>query len=413
MDGGSLRADLPARGLECALSPTLAAFADAAHRFAAAEMRPAAAKLDRMGAEDVIARDSPFWAVQHKFAQFGIGPETLLQLPPEEGAELQGILYEELGWGDSGLAISVGAGMLPATMALLLGKPAFAGRCQGLGCWGITEPDHGTDMLDYDGQLAAAGGTARRPNCTATVRGGELCINGQKSAWVSNGPVATHCILFCAYEHGPVRGGCVAYVPLDAKGVSRGKPLDKLGQRSLPQGEIFFDDVRIPMDCLACPPDEYQDAVYLTLAHANAGMGAVFVGVARAAYEHALAYAHERRQGGVPIIRHQNVRYRLFHMFRKVEAARALSRRVMRYNALNAARPALQGSIASKITSTQTAFEVASEALQIFGGAGLAREYPMEKLLRDARASLIEDGCNEALAIKGGSCLLDPAALKA
>lgn len=413
MEGGSLKVDLPARGLECALSPTVTALADAAHRFAATEIRPAATVLDRLTPEEVIAPGSPFWAVQHKFSEFGITPETLLQLPPEEGAELQGILYEELGWGDSGLAISVGAGLLPATMALLLGKPAFAQRCQGLGCWGITEPDHGTDMLDAEGQLAAPGAGTLRANCTATVRDGQLCIRGQKSAWVSNGPVASHCILFCAYEHAPVHGGCVVYVPLDARGVSRGKPLDKLGQRSLPQGEIFFDDVRIPLDCLACGPDEYAQAVYLTLAHANAGMGAVFVGAARAAYEHALAYAHERRQGGVPIIRHQNVRYRLFHMFRKIEAARALSRRVMRYNALNQPQPALQGSIASKITSTQTAFEVASEALQIFGGAGLAREYPMEKLLRDARASLIEDGCNEALAIKGGSCLLDPAALKA
>jgi alkylation response protein AidB-like acyl-CoA dehydrogenase len=95
-------------------------------------------------------------------------------------------------------------------------------------------------------------------------------------------------------------------------------------------------------------------------------------------------------------------------MFRKIEAARALNRSAMRYNALHADRPALQGSIASKITSTQTAFEVANEALQIFGGAGLAREFPLEKLLRDARAALIEDGCNEALAIKGGACLMNP-----
>jgi alkylation response protein AidB-like acyl-CoA dehydrogenase len=377
-------------------------------------MRPSAEKLDRLAPGAVVAAGSPFWTVQQQFAAFGIDAQTLHELPPQEGAELQSILFEELGWGDAGLAVSFGAGMLPATVALLLNRPDIAQRWRGkgLGAWGITEPDHGTDMLDYDGALAAAGSASGRPNCVATAVGDGLVIRGQKSAWVSNGPVATHCILFCAYEEGEaVRGGCVLMVPLDAQGVSRGQPLDKLGQRALPQGEIYFDNVCVGRDCLLAGADDYTRAVYLTLAHANAGMGAAFVGVARAAYEHALAYAHQRRQGGAPLIRHQNVRYRLFHMFRKIEAARALNRHAMRYNALHPERPALQGSIASKITSTQTAFEVASDALQIFGGAGLAREFPLEKLLRDARAALIEDGCNEALAIKGGACLMDPGLL--
>ncbi len=85
-------------------------------------------------------------------------------------------------------------------------------------------------------------------------------------------------------------------------------------------------------------------------------------------------------------------------MFRKVEAARALARRVMIYNATTTP-PALQYAIASKVTATNTAFEVASAALQIFGGNGLSREYPIENLLRDARASMIEDGCNEVLGL--------------
>lgn len=408
------RPRLPARGLEAPLSNVQTMLAETAHRFAESVMRPAGRRLDRLTPEEVVAPGSPFWQVQQQFASFGIGARTLHELPAEEGAELQSILFEELGWGDAGLAISIGAGLLPASVALLLGRAEFADRWQGrgLGAWGLTEPDHGTDMLDYDGQLAASPAVASRPNCVATPVGGEFVIRGQKSAWVSNGPVATHCILFCACDDGAAGSGCVLLVPLDAKGVSRGRPLDKLGQRALPQGEIFFDAVRVPRDCLIAGPEEYARAVYLTLAYANAGMGAVFLGVARAAYEHALAYAHERRQGGVPIIRHQQVRYRLFQMFRKLEAARALNRRVLRYNALNPESSALQGSIASKITSTQTAFELASEAIQILGGAGLAREFPVEKLLRDARASLIEDGCNEALALKGGACLMDPALLK-
>ena len=93
-------------------------------------------------------------------------------------------------------------------------------------------------------------------------------------------------------------------------------------------------------------------------------------------------------------------------MYRKVEASRALARRVALYNTV-APCPSLQSAMATKITGTQTAFEVASDALQIFGGNGNTREYPIEKIFRDARASLIEDGCNEVLSIKGGCYLVD------
>ncbi len=158
----------------------------------------------------------------------------------------------------------------------------------------------------------------------------------------------------------------MAIVPLDLPGVTRGKPLDKMGLRSLNQGELYFDNVEVPISHLLAGPDGYVDMVYHTLAEANVHVGNLAVGVARAAYEHALEYAHQRKQGGQAIIRHQNVKYRLFHMFRKVEAARALVRRAADYNAM-AAQPALQGSIASKVTATQAAFEVTSEALQIFG----------------------------------------------
>jgi len=163
----------------------------------------------------------------------------------------------------------------------------------------------------------------------------------------------------------------------------------------------------VPIDMMLAGPDKYVHQVYHTLAEANVHVGNLAVGIARAAYEHALAYAHERKAGGQKIILHQSVRYRLFHMFRKIEAARALVRRAAEYNA-TAPTAALQGSIAAKVTATQTAFEVTSDAMQIFGGNGVTKEYPMEKLLRDARASLIADGCNEVLALKGGSLLINP-----
>jgi acyl-CoA dehydrogenase len=97
------------------------------------------------------------------------------------------------------------------------------------------------------------------------------------------------------------------------------------------------------------------------------------------------------------------VKARIFRMFTQVEAARSLSRRVVYYNATNP--PLIQYSIASKVYSTNTAFEVASQALQIFGGNGLTKEFPIEKLMRDARASMIEDGCNDILSLVGAAKL--------
>jgi alkylation response protein AidB-like acyl-CoA dehydrogenase len=142
----------------------------------------------------------------------------------------------------------------------------------------------------------------------------------------------------------------------------------------------------------------------MVLAGANAGMSATFSGVARAAVEEALTYAQKRVQGGVPIVEHQLVQRRLFDMFAKLEAARSLSRLANRR--LLTGKPTLHYSIAAKVFCTQTAFELASEAVQIFGGMGLAKGILVEMLLRDARASLIEDGANDVLALSGFRALL-------
>lgn len=398
-------------GAEPPLFDTAEMFQESLHRYAEDVMRPVGQQLDRLTPEEVIAPNSPYWDARKKFIELGFGVELLLSFEPDQRAKMMAILFEELGWGDSGLAISFGAGMLPQYMCAALGRMDLLQKYPDavLGCWGITEPDHGSDSLDPNRMIFQSGGKYGRPNCIATITDNEVVVNGQKSAWVSNGTIADVCILYCAVDtpNGPdTQNGCVLIIPMDAKGVSRGKPLDKLGQRALNQGEVFFDNVRIPLDHVLAGPDKFQEAVYIIHTAANGLMGAVFTGVARAAYEMALNYAHERKQGGVPIIRHQSVAHRIFHMFRKVEASRALANRVIYYNFGDT--PALHAGMATKITGTQTSFEVASDALQIFGGNGLTREYPIEKLLRDARASLIEDGCNEILAIKGGFYLIDP-----
>jgi len=401
--------DLPFSGLEAPLSEMEQLVQDNCHRFAEEVLRPAAPEVDKLTPEETVAPDSPVWSVLEQAQGLGLSVKGMLEMSPLERARLLLIASEELAWGDSGLAGMIFVNELPPLYAALAGNMEMVDYCDGkLGCGGITDPDHGSDTLDHNGALQARGGSYGKPGCVARIEGDTIVINGQKSAWVSGAITAQVCALYCQVEaDGVTRPGIVAIVPLDLPGVSKGKPLDKLGARALNQGEIYFDNVEVPISHLLAGPEKYADMVYHTLAEANVLVGNMGLGVARAAYEHALAYAHQRKQGGQPIIRHQSVHYRLFHMFRKIEAARGLARRVAEYNATHTL-PALQGSIASKVTSTQTGFEIASDALQIFGGNGLTREYPMEKLLRDARAWLIADGCNEFLALKGGNLLVNP-----
>jgi alkylation response protein AidB-like acyl-CoA dehydrogenase len=401
---------MPLVDLETTLTEEERAMRDTAHRFAEEVMRPAGVALDRLPEPAyVIKPDSVLWDVFKKYwdldlSVLDVGTSELSML---ENARMHFLVNEELGWGDSGLAISLGLNGFHRFFAQMSGRPELIERFgrpdnREIGCWALTEPDHGSDCLMVserhfnDPKLKA--------NCVARRDGDDYVISGQKAAWVSNGTIAQVATLFCTIEpEQGFKGGGVCLVPLDLPGVSRGKPLDKLGQRALNQGEVFFDDVRIPAEYMVIGADAYAMVVEMVLTMANAAMGSLFVGLGRAALEHALAYAKERVQGGVPIFEHQSVRARLFKMFTQVEAARSLAWRVMLYNTVNP--PEVQYSIASKVFCTNTAFEVASGALQIFGGNGLSREYPIEKLVRDARASMIEDGCNDILSLVGASKL--------
>jgi alkylation response protein AidB-like acyl-CoA dehydrogenase len=375
---------------------------ESVHRFAEEVMRPIGTQLDAMSPEDVVAEGSPLWKVFDRYRELGIEEVRAgsTELSAERQARLGCMIGETLGWGDAGLAISLGVSTFPRLMAEMTGNAELKERFSdpaGIGCWPITEPDHGSDLIYFGGDVSQMPG---RPNCMAIRDGDHFVITGQKAAWVSNGTIATAGALFCGVDmgDGQVQGLAAFLVPLDLDGVRRGKPLDKMGQRALNQGEIFFDEVRVPASYMVVPPEMSAISQDMVLATANGGMGTTFVGLGQAALDLAVSYAKEREQGGGPIIRHQSVKARLFEMYRKVEAARALNRRCIYINSMSMPpRPEL--AVASKVTSTQSAFEVASEALQIFGGNGLSREYPIEKMLRDARASMIEDGCNHVLSL--------------
>lgn len=391
----------------------------AAHKFAKEVMRPAAVELDRMAdPRDTLASNSPLRNVLTK--AYGLGYHVA-GLPVELGGlglDPLGshILHEELAWGAVDLSLAIGVSSFPSTVAAVSGNPDLYERfvkpfvenrdASFIGCWAITEPNHGSDQLmvgtpEYHNP-AVTGQVVARPD------GDSYVINGQKSSWVSNGTVATHAALFLTVDPARTKGmagGGVAIVPLNLPGVSKGKPLNKLGQRGLNQGEIFFDSVRIPRHYMVIDSEDYEAYTTQTLTGANGGMSIAFTGLARAAYEMALEYSTQRIQSGRPICEHQLIQKHLFEMFTKVEASRALSRAVTVYNSSSPER-SLQHAIAAKTFCTQAAFEVCSDALQIFGGNGLSKEYPIEKLFRDARASLIEDGTNDVLSLTGARRIL-------
>jgi alkylation response protein AidB-like acyl-CoA dehydrogenase len=396
--------------IDAGLTDEMNQIRETVHRFSLEVMRPTAAALDRMpDPADVIATASPLWDAFKRFKELGIGdPEKYgPALSPAERALLHSVVLEELCWGDLGLAISLELSDIMAPWAKGFGNEAayeFFSQREDIGCLALTEPDHGSDHVAFT--EPSFDDPSVRPGCRARRDGDHYVINGQKAAWVSNGTIATAAALLCTLEdskHG-LKGGIVLLVPLELEGVSRGKPLDKIGQRSLNQGPIFFDEVRVPAAfAMAEGPDAYAFVWEEVLGIANSAMAQQLVGVARAALDHATAYAKERVQGGCPIIEHQSVKGRLFKMFTKVEAARSLARRTAVARAVHGVP--YQYAAAAKVFCTQTAFEVASDAVQIYGGNGLCREYPVEKLLRDARASMIEDGENEVLGLMAGSRL--------
>ncbi|MDP3285533.1 MAG: acyl-CoA dehydrogenase family protein [Desulfobacterales bacterium] len=385
------------------------------HRFSKEVLRPASLELDKLHDPEDVIKSPLFWDTMKKGYELGYHtvfiPDTWggLGLDPLEVH----IVLEERGWGSADFAIGLGVACFPAFFASMVpndrliediiepfGKNTDASI---IGCWGITEPEHGTDTL--------VPGTAEFSNpkitgqVSARLDGDEWVIEGQKSAWVSNGTISTHSLVYLNIDPSMgMKGGGICIVPHNLPGVRKGKPLDKMGQRALNQGEIFFDKVRVPKDYMLVDQESYEALLDVTLATANAGMGAIFTGVARAAYEEALNYSKTRIQGGKPLFEHQMIKHKLFGMFMKVEAARALSRSAIVYN-LNNTPPLTKYSIASKVFCTNTAFEVASDAVQIFGGIGVSKEYPVEKFFRDARAAMIEDGANDSLMITGAHSL--------
>jgi len=399
-------------GLE--LNTEQKAMVETAGRFAMEVMRPAGIELDKLAPGDVVDRDSRLWSVYRKYHELGfhklIIPKALggLEIDPLTWT----LIVEQLGYGDAGICESLACSLVPFLLAAVFGTGEMhelvRDYCNDtdakmIGCFAFTEPDHGSDWV-----LAAQSGFDSPdmvPSVMARREGGDYIINGQKSAFISNGPVATHAlVILCLDKSRGMRGTGIALLPLDLPGVSRGKPLDKLGLRSYPQGSLIFDDVRIPEKwMLIADPEKGFETQQWILTPACELLSAVNTGLAQAAFDEALKYAGIRVQGGKPIIQHQSINLKLFNMLTMIETARSYSRRVALHNAANPPGSAMHA-LSCKVHCTGTAFNVASEAMQILGGYGLSKEYPVEKMFRDARAGMIGEE-NNALSLAGGSYL--------
>lgn len=406
---------LPAVGLsgfDAGLSEEEQGVQHAMHRFARDVMRPLGREIDRMPAEEAYLPGSPFWQFHAEAQKMGFDPEALASLPPEQAARMEAIMVEELAWGDAGLTVSLGAGGMPMLMARASGNKELVELCEGkLGCWGATQPDRGSDGLILYPEERHPGSIGNKGNLQATFTGDEIVFNGQTSAWVSNGAVAQVALMDIVADYGSgfydEQGntyGCNVIVPLDIKGVSRGKPLAKLGKRPLPQGEIYFDNVRVPRRFAIATQDDYELKHAFAWAQAGTAMSHIATGLARAAFELALAYVHERKQGGALLATHQLTQHRLGGLGMKVEAIRAMARHVAHYTRCSP-RPHPYFTAAGKAFCCSELMNVTNESLQMFGGVGLTNEFPIEKLMRDARAMQIEDGENNILQMHYGHLL--------
>jgi alkylation response protein AidB-like acyl-CoA dehydrogenase len=392
------------------------AIRDQAHKFAKEVIRPAGREMDRMSAAEAISKNSPLYDVLKQAYQLGYHKAGF---PEEVGGlgctPLQShLIWEELYWGNLGLAATISLAGWPYIKILSSGNQQLIDEfvvpychCDDgsiTGCWAITEPDHGSDMMNAGEKFFTD--PKIRGQLQARLEGDEYVLNGQKSSWVSCAPFASHGMVNVAIapEKG-LAGGGVCILPLTLPGVSKGAPLEKVGQRDLPQGELFFDNVRIPKHWMFFTPDNYiETGVFGNLGFGNTCMSVVALGIARAAFEEAYAWSKARIQGGKPLNEHYAMKIRIHGMFAKVEAIRALSRAVWELN-IRAKSVLPEYGFAAKTFCTDTAREVIEEAVQIYSANGLTKEYYIEKLWRDSRALTIEDGENNTLSNIGGHLL--------
>lgn len=379
---------------------------DWVHRFAAEVVRPAAAEWDE--------REETPWPIIAEAAKIGLYSPELFAT---QAAEPSGIgmltVFEELFWGDAGIALSIlGTGLAAAALAgngtpEQLGQwlPEMFGTADDpkLGAFCSSEPDAGSDV----------GAIRTRARFDEGTR--EWVLNGTKT-WATNGGIANvHIVVASVYPELGSRGQTSFVIPPGTPGLAQGQKFKKHGIRASHTAEIVLDNVRLPEDMILGGREKFEERVARVKSGASAGgqaamktfertrptVGAMAVGVARAAYEYALEYACQREQFGRKIGEFQAVAFKLADMKSRIDAARLMVWRagwmVWRAGWMgrnNKAFDNAEGSMA-KLFASETAVYVTDEAIQILGGNGYTRDYPVERMHRDAKIFTIFEGTSE------------------
>ncbi len=353
---------------------------ETAHKFAEQEIRPKAEELDKMGE---FPRD-----ILQKAFEVGLMNETIPEFCGGGGLSVLDscIINEEMSWGCVGVNTSRSANSLAVTPILIAAteeqqKEFLSPLCEELrfAAFGLTEPGAGSD----------AGSVAT----TAKLVGDEYVLNGTK-CFITNGGVADLFTIFASTDKEKKHKGLSCFVVTsDMAGVSAGKEEDKMGQRASNTTEVILEDVRVPKaNRLGKEGDGFKIAM-VTLDKARPGVAASSVGVARAALEYAAEYSKQRVQFGKPIAMNQAIQFMLADMAVKVELARLMVYKSA-WQVDNGERNTLHAAI-GKLYASDIAMEVTTDAVQIYGGYGYMREYPVEKLMRDAKLLQIYEGTNQ------------------
>jgi alkylation response protein AidB-like acyl-CoA dehydrogenase len=298
------------------------------------------------------------------------------------------LVAEELAWGCLGIGTAIiGAGLAAVPIRVAGAKeqqaryiPWFCDEGQvRLGAFALTEPEAGSDAASI--------------RTTAVRQEDHYVLNGQKR-FITHGGVADLYAIFATVDPGKGHHGITAFiVEKGMSGLSAGKKEDKMGMRACHTGDVILEDVRVPVENRLGEEGEGFYIAMKSFEHTRPTVAALAVGVARAAYEYAFQYAQERVQFGKPIMAKQAIRFMLADMATEIEAARLLTWRAA-WRADRGLPCNVQASMA-KAFAADMAMRVTTDAVQILGGYGCMREYPVEKWMRDAKVLQIVEGTSQ------------------
>jgi alkylation response protein AidB-like acyl-CoA dehydrogenase len=353
------------------------------HDFVAKEVRPKAHHVDESGEFN--------WEAARKGAALGL---LGLSIPERYGgagvdAISAAVAIEELGWGCGSVALALAAhnGLGTAPIVDFASEslkqtwlPLVSSGKGGLGALALTEPGAGSDLQ---------GGVRTK----ATREGDAWRITGSKM-WCTNASIAEYILTLVRTD--PAGGHhslSLILVPADAKGLQVGPPEKKMGLHGSPTSAVMYEDVLVPLGNLLGEEGEGLAQALATLDGGRISVGAISVGLAQAAFEHATAYAKERHAFGKSISSFEAIQWMVADAGTEIAAARLLVRRAAWLEAQN--RPYTKEAAMAKLFATEMAERVCRSAIQIHGGYGYSSEYPVERLYRDARLMTIGEGTSE------------------